>query len=138
MEIAHQVSKNLNPEDFREIYEGHGHHPKYYLPQYVQVSDSICFTDQDGNIGGIAGIQADGCIWMLCTPVIYNNTSLFVRQAKKWLDSRPQKILWNYMDKRNKTHAKLLRFLGFVFLREVPTGPNNLPFIEFVRCARPS
>ena len=42
-------------------------------------------------------------------------------------------MLWNIVDKRNTTHLKLLKFLGFKFLREVSYGPNNLTFIEFCR-----
>lgn len=136
-EIAYQVSLNLNPEDYAEVYEGHGHDPRLYLPIYTMVSDAIHFTNKEGDIAGCAGVQPDGCIWMLCTPVIYKHTHLFVRTARKWLDSRPERVLWNYMDKRNTTHLKLLKHLGFTFLREVPFGPNQLPFIEFVRCVRP-
>ena len=129
---------NLNPEDYAEIYEGCGHDPKMYLPIYVLCSETaVHFTDKKGNIAGCAGVQSDGCVWMLCTPVIYDNTHLFVRTARKWLDSRPERVLWNKLDKRNTTHIKLLKHLGFTFLREITHGPNQLPFIEFVRCVNP-
>lgn len=37
------------------------------------------------------------------------------------------------MMKRNTVHLRLLKFLGFKFLREFTYGPNNLTFIEFCR-----
>ena len=43
-------------------------------------------------------------------------------------------MLWNICDSRNKVHLKLLKFLGFKFLREVKYGPNNVTFIEFAVC----
>ena len=58
---------------------------------------------------------------------------LFARNAKRWLDSREDKLLWNIVDKRNTAHLKLLKFLGFKFLRELKHGPNQLTFIEFCR-----
>ena len=69
---------------------------------------------------------------MLCTPVIKDYPISFARNAKQFLKTRPETILWNMVDKRNTTHIKLLRFLGFKFLRELQHVPNNLTFIEFV------
>jgi len=60
----------------------------------------------------------------------------FVREAKRYVDSREEKLLWNIADKRNTVHIKLLRFLGFKFLRELTYGPNQLTFIEFCRVFR--
>ena len=60
----------------------------------------------------------------------------FAREAKRFIDSRPEKLLYNVVDKRNTVHLKLLKFLGFKFIREIPFGPNQLPFIEFIKCAQ--
>ena len=68
---------------------------------------------------------------MLCTPVIEQYPHTFAREAKRFIERREEKLLWNIADKRNKVHLKLLKFLGFKFLREINYGPNNLPFIEF-------
>ena len=70
---------------------------------------------------------------MLCTHAIYEYPLTFAREAKRFVESRPEPLLWNIVDKRNKVHLKLLRFLGFKFLREISHGPNNLSFIEFCR-----
>ena len=67
-----------------------------------------------------------------------SNKVMFIREAKKFIDSRKEKYLYNIVDKRNTVHLDLLRWLGFKFIREITYGPNNLSFIEFIRpCAHP-
>ena len=70
---------------------------------------------------------------MLCTPAILDFPLTFAREAKRFIESRTERVLWNYVDKRNTVHIKLLKFLGFTFLEEVPFGPNQLTFIRFER-----
>ena len=89
----------------------------------------------NGKTAGMAGVSDDGGIWMLCTPAINDYPITFAREAKRYVDRQPHKLLWNILDKRNRVHLKLLRFLGFKFLREFKHGPNQLTFIEFAKCA---
>ena len=131
-EAALDVAANLRPDDRREMVEGHGHDPMTVLPLAAYIPDSIYFTVPNGKTAGMAGVD-QGSIWMLCTPEVERYPHLFVREAKRYIESRPDKLLWNIVDKRNKVHLKLLKFLGFTFLREVTHGPNNLTFIEFCR-----
>ncbi len=70
---------------------------------------------------------------MLTTDAIEDYPITFAREAKRFIDSRDEPLLWNIVDKRNRTHLKLLKFLGFKFLREIEHGPNKLSFIEFCR-----
>ena len=134
MEAAVEVASNLRSDDYREVYEGHGHFPLLFIPMNALHGDSVYFTHPDGRIAGIAGVdKADGKIWMLCTPVIHDKPMLFAKNAKRWIESREEKLLWNIVDKRNTAHLKLLKFLGFKFLRELEHGPNNITFIEFCR-----
>jgi len=132
-EAAYQVASNLRPDDYREVTEGHGHDPKISLPLAVQHGYNIYFTVPNGKIAGAAGIQEGGSIWMLTTPEIHKYPIVFAREAKRFIDQRQEPILWNIVDKRNTVHLKLLKFLGFRFLRELQYGPNNLTFIEFCR-----
>tara|TARA_R100000781_G_scaffold26233_1_gene19335 strand:+ start:4072 stop:4476 length:405 start_codon:yes stop_codon:yes gene_type:complete len=133
MEAAVEVASNLRPEDYREVYEGHGHFPLWYIPQIAFDGDSVYFTVPNGKTAGLAGVQEDGSIWMLCTPAIHEYPLTFAREAKRFVESRNEKLLWNIVDKRNTVHLKLLQFLGFKFLRELKYGPNQLSFIEFCR-----
>ena len=133
MEAAVYVASNLRDDDYREVFEGHGHYPLLQIPMAAFNGESVYFADADGRIAGLAGVQAEGKVWMLCTNVIHDVPILFARQAKRWIDSREDKILWNIVDKRNAAHLKLLKFLGFKFLRELEHGPNKLTFIEFCK-----
>jgi len=133
MEAAVDVASNLRDDDYREVFEGHGHFPLLFIPLTARQGDTVYFTHPDGRIAGLAGVEGDGKIWMLCTNVIHDKPMLFAREAKRWIDSREEKLLWNIVDKRNTAHLKLLKFLGFKFLRELEHGPNKLTFIEFCR-----
>ena len=133
VEAAKEVASNLLPGDRQEVEEGHGHDPMVILPSAVETCDSVYFRVPNGEIAGAAGVREDGQIWMLCTPAILKYPHTFAKESKRYVDSRKEKLLWNVVDKRNTVHLKLLRFLGFKFLRELPYGPNNLSFIEFCR-----
>ena len=125
------MAKNLREEDRREVVEGHGVEPIIAIPLGSLGASAYHFTVPDGRIAGLAGIEDDGRVWMLCTPAILDFPLTFAREAKRFIESRTERVLWNYVDKRNTVHIKLLKFLGFTFLEEVPFGPNQLPFIRF-------
>ena len=132
-EDVDEVATNLRPEDFREVVEGWGMEPTTVLPFIASEGHTVSFHAPDGRIAGLAGIQDDGRVWMLCTNVIDEYPIHFIREAKRFIDSREDPILWNVVDKRNTLHLKLLKHLNFKFLREVEWGPNKLTFIEFCR-----
>ena len=133
MEAAVEVASNLRPDDYREVKEGHGHEPLLWIPQSSFYGETVWFETPDGRNAGLAGVQDGGLIWMLCTPNIHDYPLTFAREAKRFIESREEKLLWNIVDKRNTAHLKLLKFLGFKFLRELEHGPNKLTFIEFCR-----
>ena len=133
MEAAVEVASNLRPDDYREVWEGHGHFPRWYIPFAAFNGDTVYFKTPNGKTAGLAGVQEGGKVWMLCTPVIHKYPLTFAREAKRFIESREEKLLWNIVDKRNTAHLKLLKFLGFKFLRELEHGPNKLTFIEFCR-----
>ena len=127
------MASNLRQEDLREVVEGHGAQPTIDIPLGSLRGSSVYFTVPDGRIAGLAGIEEDGRIWMLCTSAIHDFPITFAREAKRFIQSRSESVLWNYVDKRNTAHIKLLKFLGFRFLEEKIFGPNQLPFIRFER-----
>ena len=135
-EAALEVASNLRPEDRREVEEGHGIDSTLALIDAVQKPSCVYFTVPNGKTAGMAGVDPGGQIWMLCTPAIYDYPIWFARQAKRYVERQPHKLLWNIVDKRNVAHLKLLKFLGFKFLRELKHGPNQLTFIEFCRVLR--
>ena len=64
-------------------------------------ADDIYFTVPNGETAGMAGVEEDGRIFMLCTPAIDDYPITFAREAKKYIDSRPEPYLWNIIDARN-------------------------------------
>jgi hypothetical protein len=133
LEAAYEVASNLRLEDAREVVEGHGVVPTIAIPLASLEGFCVAFTVPDGRTAGLAGVLPDNSIWMLCTPAIEDFPHTFAREAKRFIESREEPYLWNVVDKRNTIHLKLLKFLGFKFLREVKHGPNQLTFIEFCR-----
>ena len=127
------MASNLRQDDLRELVEGHGHDPTQALLMASSWPSTVYFTVPDGRIAGLAGVHENGAIWMLCTNAIQDFPHTFAKEAKRYVESLEKPLLWNIVDKRNRIHLKLLKFLGFKFLREVIHGPNNLPFIEFCR-----
>ena len=132
MEAAIEVASNLRPDDYREVLEGHGHFPLFHIPLSALHGDTIYFKVPNGKTAGLAGVD-NGIIWMICTPAIHEYPVTFAREAKRFVESRTEPLLHNIVDKRNIVHLKLLRFLGFKFLREISHGPKQLTFIEFCR-----
>ena len=136
MEAAIEVASNLRLEDRRELEEGHGYDPIEYAKLIAQEGSTVYFRVPNSKTAGMAGVGKDGIIWMLCTPAILEYPITFAREAKRYVESRTEPLLWNIVDKRNVVHLKLLKFLGFKFLRELKYGPNQLTFIEFCRVCR--
>ena len=136
LKAALEVASNLRSDDFRELSEGHGLDPLTYLASMSLDPSTVYFTTPSGKAAGMAGVGEKGDIWMLCTKEIHTKPILFTRQAKRYVDSREEPLLWNIVDSRNKAHLKLLKFLGFKFLRKLKHGPNNVTFIEFCRVRR--
>ena len=136
LEAATEVASNLRSDDLREVEEGHGIDPTL-LPFLMSQNPSyVYFTVPDGKTAGMAGVGKECDIWMLCTPDIHRYPITFAREAKRYVDSRTEPLLWNIVDSRNKAHLRLLKFLGFKFLRKLKHGPNNVTFIEFCRVRR--
>ena len=136
LEAATEVASNLRPDDLREVQEGHGIDPTL-LPFLMSHNPSyVYFTLPNGKTAGMAGVGKEGDIWMLCTPLIHQHPIRFAREAKRYVDSRTEPLLWNIVDSRNTAHIRLLKFLGFKFLRKLKHGPNNVIFIEFCRVRR--
>ena len=133
LEAAKEVASNLRLEDRREVEDGYGIDATAALLEAAQNPSYVYFTVPNGKTAGMAGVDPGGQIWMLCTPAIQEYPITFAREARRFVERQQDKLLWNVVDKRNTVHLKLLKFLGFKFLREVEFGPNKLSFIEFVR-----
>ena len=132
-EAAYEVASNLTEADHREVFEGHGIDGIWtiILGAITQQNTDAIYTN-DGKIAAMIGVE-DGRVWMLSTTACTDHPRTFVKDVKRWLLSQPDGLYWNIVDKRNTVHIRLLRLLGFKFLRELNYGPNNLPFLEFCK-----
>ena len=136
LEAALEVASNLRIEDRKEMVEGHGSDPIEYAHWAATRPSCVYFTMPNGKTAGMGGINKGGLIWMLCTPEIHKYPIAFVKEAKRYLESSKEPLTYNIVDARNKVHLKLLKYLGYKFLRKISYGPNNLTFIEFCRVSR--
>ena len=125
-----EVASNLRPDDRREVEEGHGLDPFVMITSKAQEGSCVYFNVPNGKTDGMAGVDPGGLIWMLTTKAIEEYPITFAREAKRYVE-RQKGLLWNIVDERNTVHLKLLKFLGFKFLRKISHGPNQLSFIEF-------
>ena len=125
-----EVASNLRPDDRREVEEGHGVDPFVMITSKAQEGSCVYFNVPNGKTAGMAGVDPGGLIWMLTTPAIEEYPVTFARESKRYVE-RQKGLLWNIVDERNTVHLKLLKFLGFKFLRKISHGPKQLSFIEF-------
>ena len=136
-ELALSVGQNLRWEDRREVEQTTGMVAEavvvqsYYLSTYGQC---VYFEVPNGKAAGVAGVTPQNIIWMLCTEASTEYPHTFVREARRWVDSLPNTYVFNHADMRNEAHIKLLKLLGFQFIRYHVV--NKVPLIEFIKlCA---
>ena len=97
-EAAKEVASNLRPDDRREVEQGHGLDAMEELLRVAQEPSCVYFTVPDGKTAGVAGVGPNGEVWMLCTPAIHRYPITFAREAKRWIEQRNEKLLWNIVD----------------------------------------
>ena len=136
-ELALSVGLNLRWEDRREVEQTTGYCAEavvinsYFNSAYGQ---SVYFEVPNGKAAGVAGVSPQNVIWMLCTEASTEFPHTFVKEAKRWVDSLPNTYVFNQCDMRNEAHVKLLKLLGFKFIRY--HVKNGVPLIEFIKlCA---
>ena len=140
LEDIKYLAPRLRQEDKQEILAGSGLIPYYALLNGFQNSVIVftIFNPKNKPIG-IFGVDdvgnGVGGIWLLATKDLATIKIAFLKQCRevvKVLNTK-YKILWNYVDCRNKVHIKWLKWCGFKFLRKTNYGVLQKPFYEFIR-----
>ena len=138
------VVNNLRKPDRDEILAA-GSCPNDIPIWLSQSEHPTAVTNYEGQIAGVAGVvrvnKQVGVIWLLCTPAIETMPIAFFRKAHEWMENiqKDYTLLWNHCDVRNKTHHRLLKFLGFTAINKVSLGPDKKTFYEIVKlCVDPS
>jgi hypothetical protein len=133
------VAANLQEADRREILGlGYSDPEKAVVLSVLQSDNPVVFYNGDGLIGGVAGVSRtdahSGSIWMLTTDNLRSYPKLFLKEARKWVDSQADyDLLHNIADPRNLMHMKLLHLLGFKRLGYRTVGPQRLTYVEFAK-----
>lgn len=137
-----KVAERARQADIQEIAAAEGQGVLASLAYGLEHSD-VCLallSPHTGEPGAILGVSASpyshlGLIWLIGTPEIERASTTFLRQSRPVLSALYETTgylgLYNHTHKPNTVHHKWLRWLGFVFIRELTI--NNEPFYEFVR-----
>ena len=138
-ELALSVGQNLRWEDRREVEQNSGYCAEAVIIQsYYNSAYGSCvyFEVPNGKAAGVAGVTPQNIIWMLCTEDSTEYPHTFVRDARRCVNRLPNTYVFNHADMRNEAHIKLLKLLGFKFIRYHVR--NGVPLIEFIKlCATP-
>lgn len=108
---------------------------------YLGSEINMAIADDNDQPIGLAGVQKDGCIWMVATDELFENKKYrfqLTKQGKTWVDNLlgSYKILYNYVYAENTSAIKWLKSLGFTFVNlHKEYGKQKKPFYEFLRIA---
>lgn len=137
------LAEEMREDDIRELADGSGETPMEALQKGFRVSTKCLsiFNDDDELVFvcGIAPSVFDPLVghpWLLATHRLDGMKKTFLKHSREYLQFLGEgfPLLMNCCDKRNKTHIKWLRWLGFSFIREHPRfGVGSVPFLEFVK-----
>ena len=99
---------------------------------YLTYNTYLALTPDDKPMV-LFGINNEGNVWMQMTNEVYKHPRFFIQATKTWLQQQKSKILYNYIDIQNTALLKMVKKLGFKFLRVIPMTKNNNYYVEFVR-----
>ena len=139
-----ELAANMRQEDKEEVLADSGSSPQEAL-FYCFFNSKPCMTmvGRKGNLMGMYGVvpcsPKVGRIWMLGHKTMINDYK-DVRDFLKYSPIELQKfhcnypLLYNYVDERNTTHIKWIKWMGFSIIKKHATfGAAGIPFYEFVK-----
>lgn len=135
------VSLNMREADVSEVFAASGTNPLTTLLKARAASCDTCSTifynNESVGIFGVCKINDScGIPWLLGTDKLTANKKEFYQKSKEYLNTFMTnfKVLFNYVDERNKTSIKWLKSLGFEFPELVKDfGYTKSPFYQFVK-----
>ena len=93
----------------------------------------ICDKEVVG-VFGVRELKGHGIPWLLGSDNVAKDRKYFLRESRmiisRWL--KTYSLLFNYVDCRNDTSIKWLKFLGFKMIRKLTLTDPTKPFYEFV------
>lgn len=138
---AAALAPRLRAADLREIEGATGESPGSVLDAGLSESDP-CFAIVDERDAPVAlfGVVPDaaapdvGLIWLLAADELERHGLSFVRECGEWVAELQlrYRVLWNWVDARNRIHVRWLIWCGFELLERVDDhGSGALPFYLF-------
>jgi len=110
-----------------------GYNPAISMLLDLKTYDTSVALSPDNKPMVLFGVNKDGNVWMQMTNEVYKHPRFLMKATKAWLAAQKHKLLYNYIDIQNTTLLKMVKKLGFKFLRVVPMTSNNIYYVEFVR-----
>jgi hypothetical protein len=141
-----KLAGNLRQSDLDEIRAMTGSDPNDAVWSSLGISThAFMVLDMDGTPVAVFGaaphpLPGVGVVWMVGTDDVARLGFSIARNTRPYFDTLNDayRILWNYIDDRNKLSMKWLRWGGFRLLAEKPEfGPERRTFHIFIRINEP-
>lgn len=137
---AEILAPKLRKHDVDEVWASHGLTPlEALVKSQINSSESHTIIASDGEVIGMFGCVDDGAVgipWLLASDRLPEVAREFLPESRKWVEKINQDylVLTNYVDVRNTSAKRWLKWLGFRFVRIVEDfGYEKRPFYEVVR-----
>lgn len=138
------IAPRVRKADREEARASVGCEPEVFLPLTFTPGRTWTIVSDEGEPMALYGVEAVplnpelGIVWMVATDTLVHpkNQRKFLKLGPVVLDQLHElhPLLGNYVDARNTTHIRWLKWMGFSFLKLLPEhGPQRLPFIQFAR-----
>lgn len=139
LEHAEAMAPNLRECDRQEIWAASRQLPRDSLRHAVMASSCAWTGMVDDDIACMFGVvpqslmSGSGFVWMLGTPLVEKHAVMFLRRNRAKVAEMASQFpyLHNYVDARNETAIRWLRWLGFTIHDAEPYGALGLPFHHF-------
>jgi|ERR1044072_64245 hypothetical protein len=139
----HDLAPRLREADIQEIKAASGETSVGVLERGLFSSDP-CYVvvRDDGRSLALFGVVPDlssnfvssGIIWLLGSDDLVKYSYTFLRYGREWIERLQERynFLWNYVDARNETHIRWLKWCGFSFYAILEKhGVEQRPFYKF-------
>ena len=136
----HEIAENLRDQDREEVRATSALSPEDALVASYRLSTHAYVIHSGGPIAAFGaaphGLPGVGVVWMLGTDGIKRESYSIARKTRQYFDELNEAyfLLWNWIDARNTTSMRWLKWGGFKLLEEHPEhGPEKRPFYTFAR-----
>lgn len=145
---AESVAANIRDADRAELWTSSRGDPLAAILRGMESSPEPLAAIYDGEPACVFGVWpfsalgGMGAAWMLGSRVLERHGAqrellrLSQPVADYWQDQFPT-LLYNFVDERNTSAIRWLRWLGFEFGDPIPYGVDGLPFLPFYKQGAP-